>query len=220
MSDPVIRRVRRAIEDATTRGGMIVGMPKVTIDANDATRLCLMAEMGSEIEELRPAQQGSVPEAVIKAAVERFLCWKLPEDFFPDGGVSFDRAYEHDSPHWPVGTNILTAEQAEHMFRDCLLTTTPQPEGDGWKPNSEGPTGWEFRFVEALRNLCGGEEPPDRLVKGWLTHENDELQGWVVSNCTFHWAMGATVIDAAMALADGPEEGAGHDLTPPQPPQE
>jgi len=44
MSDPVIRRVRRAIEEAANRGGMTAGMPKVTIDASDATRLCLLAE--------------------------------------------------------------------------------------------------------------------------------------------------------------------------------
>lgn len=117
---------------------------------------------------------------------------------------------------------VSAANPAAVLELISLLSTpaTPQPEGNGWKPNSEGPTGWEFRFVEALRNLCGGAEPPDRLVKGWLTHENDELQGWVVSNCTFHWAMGATVIDAAMALADEPEEGAGHGLKRPQPPKE
>lgn len=68
----------------------------------------------------QPTQQGSVPEEVIRAAAEKFLQWKLPANFYPDGGVSFDRAYEYDSPHWPVGTNILTAEQAEQMFRECF----------------------------------------------------------------------------------------------------
>lgn len=51
--------------------------------------------------------------------VSRFLSWKLPKDFHPDGGMVFiptkDRGY--DSPHWPVGTNLLTAEQAEQMLK-------------------------------------------------------------------------------------------------------
>jgi len=44
MSDPVIRRVRRSIDEAKNRGGMQAGMPKVTIDAADAERLCIVAE--------------------------------------------------------------------------------------------------------------------------------------------------------------------------------
>lgn len=44
MSDPVIRRVRRSIDEARNRGGMQAGMPKVTIDAADAERLCIVAE--------------------------------------------------------------------------------------------------------------------------------------------------------------------------------
>jgi len=98
--------------------------------------------------------KSDVLEDVIKAAVERFLCWKLPEDFSPDGGVSFDRAYEYDSPHWPVGTNILTAEQAEQMFMECLAPIEPQPEGDGWIKCSERlPTEADEDF-EGLVWLC------------------------------------------------------------------
>ena len=44
MSDPVIRRVRRSIDETKNRGGMQAGMPKVTIDAGDAERLCIVAE--------------------------------------------------------------------------------------------------------------------------------------------------------------------------------
>ena len=54
----------------------------------------------------------------IDKMVSRFLSWKLPKDFHPDGGVVFiptkDRGY--DSPHWPCGTNLMTAEQARKMF--------------------------------------------------------------------------------------------------------
>src|SRR5690554_376594 len=95
----------------------------------------------------QPAQQG-VSEEVIKAAVDRFLQWKLPEDFYPDGGVSFDGAYDYDSPHWPVGTNILTAEQAEQMLKECLGAATTQPEGGGWVPE-----GWKLVPIEPTPDM-------------------------------------------------------------------
>lgn len=54
---------------------------------------------------------------LVKQAVNKFLCWKLPEDFAPDGGISFDRS---GHKYEPVGTNLFTAIQAERMFLDCL----------------------------------------------------------------------------------------------------
>ena len=55
----------------------------------------------------------------VGAMVSRFLCWKLPKDFHPDGGMVFipTRGRGYDSPHWPVGTNLLTAEQAGQMLK-------------------------------------------------------------------------------------------------------
>lgn len=59
-------------------------------------------------------------DAQIKYMVERFLSWKLPENFHPDGGISY-------SPHMnqiteqpypcPTGTNLLDAIQATEMVR-------------------------------------------------------------------------------------------------------
>lgn len=59
-------------------------------------------------------------EAMLSAMVDQFLCWKLPKDFGPDAGISFVPTHDHDSPHWPIGTNLLTAEQARQMFRNCV----------------------------------------------------------------------------------------------------
>jgi len=60
----------------------------------------------------------------IKHMVNRFLSWKLPADFGPDGGISFERVAGADGPHpfrrEPVGTNLLTATQAEAMVRHML----------------------------------------------------------------------------------------------------
>ncbi len=74
-------------------------------------------------------------DAIIKAAVNRFLIWKLPENFNPDAGISFSpstcgMSYTN---YWPIGTNLFTADQAEAMFRYCLeeteaAPTTPTPD--------------------------------------------------------------------------------------------
>jgi len=55
-----------------------------------------------------------------KGMVDRFLAWKLPADFAPDAGISFGPKYEHDSPHWPSGTNLLHAGQAKEMLEHVV----------------------------------------------------------------------------------------------------
>ena len=68
-------------------------------------------------------------EEVVKHLVDRFLGWRLPKDFHPDGGISFDREYNVSynanqglppSIHEPTGTNLFTADQAKEMFRFLL----------------------------------------------------------------------------------------------------
>lgn len=61
----------------------------------------------------------------VKFMVDRFLQWKLPEDFHPDGGIKFDaNEYAKIDPRnpkfGPVGTNLFTAYQAEAMVRFML----------------------------------------------------------------------------------------------------
>ncbi len=52
----------------------------------------------------------------IKYMVDRFLGWRLPRDFKPDGGISFDLI----SAHGPSGTNLFDANQADRMVRYML----------------------------------------------------------------------------------------------------
>lgn len=61
----------------------------------------------------------------IDEMVDRFLCWKLPKDFAPDGRISFDPSPDAvgNEITWPVGTNLLTASQAKQM-----LTEVVQPD--------------------------------------------------------------------------------------------
>lgn len=60
-----------------------------------------------------------VTEEQIKHMVDRFLMWRLPADFNPDGGINFVR-YAGDATPEPVGTNLFTATQADAMVRHML----------------------------------------------------------------------------------------------------
>jgi len=68
--------------------------------------------------------------------VNRFLSWPLPPDFHPDAGISFNPEFniewnaKHGKPpqrHEPIGTNLLTAEQARAMLEFVLATDRRQP---------------------------------------------------------------------------------------------
>lgn len=64
-------------------------------------------------------------DAQIKHMVDRFLAWKLPETFSPDGGVSFKKTFNDHMPfgpmkHEPMGTNLLNADEADAMVRYML----------------------------------------------------------------------------------------------------
>ncbi len=59
----------------------------------------------------------------IKQMANRFLMWKLPEHFQPDAGIKFEPSYSEEpmrSRHWPIGTNLFGADQAEEMVRHML----------------------------------------------------------------------------------------------------
>lgn len=62
--------------------------------------------------------QPGMSDAQIKHMVDRFLAWKLPEDFSPDNGISATRPNYGAGVLWePAGTNLLNATQAEEMIR-------------------------------------------------------------------------------------------------------
>ena len=78
---------------------------------------------------------------IIKKAVTRFLGWRLPSDFNPDGGISFQREYNVSynanrglppDIHEPTGTNLFTAQQAEEMIK-YILKITPITNEDNLK---------------------------------------------------------------------------------------
>lgn len=78
---------------------------------------------------LAPPPAAQVPD--VAEMVNRFLGWKLPQDFYPDAGIAFD-ANLHDRwggypKSWPVGTNLLNANQAKAMI-EYLLAAAPTHE--------------------------------------------------------------------------------------------
>ena len=58
--------------------------------------------------------------------VDRFLAWRLPENFTPDAGISYDTTRKHE----PVGTNLLDASQAEQMVRYMVEGINSLPQVD------------------------------------------------------------------------------------------
>jgi NTP pyrophosphatase (non-canonical NTP hydrolase) len=75
----------------------------------------------------------------IQHMVERFLQWRLPKNFNPDGGISFKADFNehtaHPMKHDPIGTNLFDAEQTEAMVRHMLdgLPYSSPSEGDQWQ---------------------------------------------------------------------------------------
>lgn len=77
-------------------------------------------------------------EEIIKQAVDKFLGWQLPEDFCPDGGISFEpvgnAGTTYEFTRRPMGTNLFSGEQAEAMFRACIPreygSAAPDPAPD------------------------------------------------------------------------------------------
>jgi hypothetical protein len=75
----------------------------------------------------------------IKHMVNRFLRWRLPENFQPDAGISFNPEYNIEynrerylapSRHQPSGTNLFNAAQAEAMVRYMVEGLPSQTAGE------------------------------------------------------------------------------------------
>ena len=83
----------------------------------------------------RVAHNLADPRGLVPMLVDRFLCWKLPDDFAPDCGITFKRESDYEHPVYgrtkyePVGTNLFTAVQATAMFEHLLGIDPPAKDG-------------------------------------------------------------------------------------------
>lgn len=108
-------------------------------------------------------------EAQIKHMVDRFLGWKLPESFNPDGGISFKKTHSEQGPlgpqkYEPIGTNVFDAEQATAMVLHMIegmpgdeALKSQRDESPDWPPRDcdahyilthSCPPMWEARIFE------------------------------------------------------------------------
>ena len=88
------------------------------VHAQDPQGHCPMCitDQGGGFSTMRREVRSAIDEAQIKHMVNRFLGWKLPDNFRPDNGISvreggWSRGFE------PTGTNLFDATQAEAMVR-------------------------------------------------------------------------------------------------------
>lgn len=88
-------------------------------------------------------ERSKIP-VVTDEMVNRFLSWKLPDDFSPDSGISFEKTYNgykdgafvkgiqrtpnDPASSWPIGTNLFTAEQAKAMLEHVLAVVGARSE--------------------------------------------------------------------------------------------
>lgn len=63
-----------------------------------------------------PAIEPTSKDAQIKRMVDRFLAWRLPENFNPDGGIIFSHT-SGGIENKPTGTNLFDYTQATEMVR-------------------------------------------------------------------------------------------------------
>lgn len=79
---------------------------------------------GQPSTEVEKPMEVAMTEAQIKHMVDRFLSWKLPESFNPDGGISFKKTFNEHTPypskHEPYGTNLFNFDEATAMVRHML----------------------------------------------------------------------------------------------------
>ena len=84
----------------------------------------------------------------INHMVNRFLGWRLPENFSPDAGISFKATFNDHMPfgpqkYNPSGTNLFDATQAEAMVRYMVEGLPHSATGDFVPP----PTTLEQRYA-------------------------------------------------------------------------
>lgn len=130
--------------DESLRGEIAQWLAEVTDDAEPAP--AVEARTVDEVERV----------ALIDRLVTAFLGWRLPDDFAPDGGVSFKPIENPNDPTirelcWPVGTNLLTDPQARAMFAHCLAAAGTQQVSDDAVE----------RALKAFYAAHGGESFPD-----------------------------------------------------------
>jgi hypothetical protein len=107
----------------------------------------------------------------IKHMVERFLGWRLPENFAPDGGISFKATFNDDQPfgpmkHKPSGTNLFDSTQAAEMVRYMIRGMPTEAASDPATLTIEVDTSKLTASTDALNRLAEAAERAAKALDG------------------------------------------------------
>ena len=103
------------------------------------------------------ATEREMGKTMIDQMVDRFLGWRLPYDFAPDGGISFTLISQDHPEWWPTGTCLFTAVQAKAMFEHCAAM--PRIDVDAISRAQLQ------RAVETITRMTNAKN-------GWISHED------------------------------------------------
>ena len=103
----------------------LIGKAAKEADASEAMKFAQAATNASQaMYALRDIDNGQPVSPAVAHMVDRFLSWKLPKNFNPDGGIEFrplaNKGTEHERVREPTGTNLFDYTQAEAMVRHML----------------------------------------------------------------------------------------------------
>ena len=106
-----------------------IAMMRAQLDASEESRMELLRLLNEEASgDTFMGEPVLPPRPDVSGLVSRFLGWRLPDTFSPDCGISFDGRKDDEwnkNKTWPVGTNLLNAEEAKAMFQHCLAAPLP-----------------------------------------------------------------------------------------------
>ena len=116
----------------------------------------------------------------VKYMVDRFLGWRLPENFNPDGGVNFEpvgnKGTSFEYKRQPTGTNLLDAIQAEAMVRymtDWMPVAAPSPATE-----QKCPKCGNQMLEEIIADAQVREQHQDALVAAAYQVASQEAYDW------------------------------------------
>lgn len=104
-------------------------------------RLAYQQGIADARHQLREAQQtpAAVQQRVVlaRAMADKLMGWRLPQNFYPDGYITFDReSASKQTASWPTGTNLFMHEQAVQMLLDImpdtLFAAAPEAPAQAW----------------------------------------------------------------------------------------
>lgn len=119
--------------------------------------------------------------AVTDEMVGRFLGWKLPEDFSPDCGISFNRESDYEHPvlgrnkYEPIGTNLLHAGQAKAMLEHVFQ---PQPEHESLRLLTFCVLVLRNGFTVTGESACASPENFDAELGRMIARQNAAQKIW------------------------------------------